>query len=457
MCSGSGRSGDCIFEPSTRLSSATRCRRVTTVHVSATGAAGAQGAGSGGAGGVGATVVADVRLPAGTATLYVEVGTTTGFNGGGAPGPGASDGASAGGRGGGASDLRTCPRTVTVGSCALTGSASDPRLIVAGGGGGGGGAVTGVSASEIGVGGAAGYVGQAGGPAGNGGEAGGGGGTSSAGDSPPAAGPASAGSGGSGGPLSSGGGGGGGWWGGGGGYEAADISGAGGGGSSFGPSGAVFGTSPSNSFPPSVVITPYAPSSSGPAGSAAAPGPTGATGAAGSQGAIGSQGAAGPQGPAGENGEVELVTCATVTKTVTRTLHGVKKKVKVTRHVCSTKMVSGPVTFTTASVDRAVISRLGIVYATSTALRNGGRTRLILSRKRSLRPGHYTLTLTTTRQHHHHTTRQTVTISSLPATRTQARTCRRPMRLRPRPVLNECRPLAAVWSGSAARPRCAPG
>jgi hypothetical protein len=51
---------------------------VTTVHVAATGAAGARGAGSGGVGGVGATVVADVPLPAGTATLYIEVGTTTG-------------------------------------------------------------------------------------------------------------------------------------------------------------------------------------------------------------------------------------------------------------------------------------------------------------------------------------------------------------------------------------------
>jgi hypothetical protein len=185
--------------------------------------------------------------------------------------------------------------------------------------------------------------------------------------------------------------------GGGGGYEAADISGAGGGGSSFGPSGAVFGISPDNSFPASVVIAPYAPSSGSPAGSAA--GPTGATGPA------------GPQGPAGKNGEVELVTCATVTKTVTRKLHGKQKKVKVSSHVCSTKMVSGPVTFTTASIDRAAISRLGFVYATGTALRDGDRTRLILSRESRLRPGHYTLTLTTTREHHHHITRQTVTIN----------------------------------------------
>jgi hypothetical protein len=356
-------------------------------------------------------VVADVPLPAGTATLYIEVGTTTGFNGGGAGGPGASDGASRGGTGGGASDVRTCPRAVTVGSCVLTGSASDPRLIGAGGGGGGGGAVTGVSANEIGVGGLAGYVGQAGGPAGNGGEAGGGGGTSSAGYGPPDAGPANAGSGGSGAPLSSGGGGGGGWWGGGGASEAADISGAGGGGSSFGPSGAVFGISPSTSFPASVVITPYAPASGSPAGSAAAPGSTGATGPAGLQGPTGATGPVGPQGPAGKNGEVELVTCATVTKTVTRKLHGKQKKVKVTSHVCSTKMVSGPATFTSASIDRAAISRLGFVYATGTALRDGDRTRLILSRESRLGPGLYTLTLTTIREHHHHITRQTVTIN----------------------------------------------
>jgi hypothetical protein len=343
-------------------------------------------------------------LPAGTATLYVEVGATSGFNGGGAGGPGASaDGASPGGKGGGASDVRTCPRAVTSGSCALTGSASDPRLIVAGGGGGGGGAVTGVAAGQIGVGGAAGYVGQAGGPPGNGGEAGGGGGTNSGGYSPPdAAVPSSAGSGGSGALLTSGGGGGGGWWGGGGAAEAADISGAGGGGSSFGPSGAVFGIAPDTSFPASVVITPYASSSSGSSGSAGATGPTGATGP---------QGPAGSQGPAGANGQVELVTCTTVTKTVTRTVHGKPKKVKVTSHVCTTKTVSGPVKFTTTSSVRATISRLGVVYATGAAVRDGDRTRLVLNRDSRLRPGQYTLTLTTTDKHHRHSTRQTVTIS----------------------------------------------
>ncbi|MBV8991531.1 MAG: hypothetical protein JO372_23465, partial [Solirubrobacterales bacterium] len=85
-------------------------------------------------GGNGAAVTATVHLPAGTGTLYVEVGTPGGndnlngfggFNGGGASGD-------AGG-GGGASDVRTCSGTVCTDL-----SVNDTRLVVAGGGGGGG-------------------------------------------------------------------------------------------------------------------------------------------------------------------------------------------------------------------------------------------------------------------------------------------------------------------------------
>ena len=86
-------------------------------------------------GGNGAAVTATVALPAGTGTLYVEVGTPGGndnhngfggFNGGG--------GTLFGGGGGGASDVRTCSASVCTDL-----SVNDTRLVVAGGGGGGGG------------------------------------------------------------------------------------------------------------------------------------------------------------------------------------------------------------------------------------------------------------------------------------------------------------------------------
>ena len=41
------------------------------------------------------------------------------------------------------------------------------------------------------------------------------------------------------------------------------------------------------------------------------------------------------------------MTCRAVTKTVTRKIDGERKTVKVTQNVCRTKLVSGPVKFTT--------------------------------------------------------------------------------------------------------------
>jgi uncharacterized repeat protein (TIGR01451 family) len=108
---------------------------VTAVAVTAVGAPG------GNVGGEGAVVTATVPLPAGTTTLYVEVGQpglSTGcpasvaivgaFNGGGF--------SPCGGGGGGASDVRTTS-IATVPDSALT-AANDSRLVVAAGGGGGG-------------------------------------------------------------------------------------------------------------------------------------------------------------------------------------------------------------------------------------------------------------------------------------------------------------------------------
>lgn len=92
------------------------------------------------------------------------------------------------------------------------------------------------------------------------------------------------------------------------------------------------------------------------------------------------------------------MTCTTVTKTIK--VHGKKKK--VTQKKCTTKLISGPITFT-ATASKAALSRGRVIYATGTA--TGSRLRLQLHRR--LRPGRYTLTLTS----HHQTTRQTITIT----------------------------------------------
>jgi len=137
------------------------------------------------------------------------------------------------------------------------------------------------------------------------------------------------------------------------------------------------------------------PANTGPAGPA---GPAGAAGNGtnGAQGAQGPQGAAGPQGPAGQ---VELVTCKSVT-----TGTGKKKK---TVQKCTTKLTSSPVKFTTSgAATTAMISRGRIVYATGTATRSGKQTRLLLSPRRRVGKGRYTLTLT--RGHSHR--RETIAI-----------------------------------------------
>ncbi|MGO9197050.1 MAG: beta strand repeat-containing protein [Acidimicrobiales bacterium] len=106
--------------------------------------------------GQGAEVTATFAPPSGVSTLYLEVGDSSGTNGGG----GNSDYAA---EGGGESAIQTCSNTS--GSCVYSAMpGSDPRLIVAGGGGGGGqssfsgsgtggtGGTAGLSSSETGPG-----------------------------------------------------------------------------------------------------------------------------------------------------------------------------------------------------------------------------------------------------------------------------------------------------------------
>ena len=117
----------------------------------------------------------------------------------------------------------------------------------------------------------------------------------------------------------------------------------------------------------------------GPAGPGGAQGERGAAGANGFNGAAGALGPAGPPGPAGKEGppgKIEIVTCRKV---------GKKQK-------CTTKTVSGTVSFTASSA-RATLSRYGVVYAAGTARDAHGNISLRLISVRKLKPGRYTLTL----------------------------------------------------------------
>jgi hypothetical protein len=103
------------------------------------------------------------------------------------------------------------------------------------------------------------------------------------------------------------------------------------------------------------------------------------------------------------------VTCKTITVTVTKTVHGKRKKVKVKKQRCTTKTVTGPVKFTT-SVARAVLSRGRVTYATGIATINTKHPQLALTTTHKLRAGTYTLTLRWSTKHTNHTTRQHITL-----------------------------------------------
>jgi uncharacterized repeat protein (TIGR01451 family) len=247
-------------------------------------AVGAPGGNIGGTfGGNGAVVTATVpmtALPAGTTTLYVEVGgpgasytpascdssgLAGGFNGGASTNP--LEGCAGGG--GGASDVRTTS-IATVADSALT-PANDSRLVVAGGGGGAGtdlsgtgGNTTGGTAGDTtvtgpGNGGSTNIPAGDSSPGGDGGSGGtqGGNGGGVNGQPPPASTDGSLGQGGT--PYIGGGGGGGGYYGGGaGGWDGVDnISEGGGAGSSFWvPAATSTSMSEDNTGIPEVQITP---------------------------------------------------------------------------------------------------------------------------------------------------------------------------------------------------------
>jgi hypothetical protein len=142
---------------------------------------------------------------------------------------------------------------------------------------------------------------------------------------------------------------------------------------------------------------------SGPTGPTGSPGPAGTNGTTGAQGPAGTNGTTGAQGPAGPRGpagEVELVTCKSVTTG--------KGKHKKTVQKCTTKLTSSPVKFSSArSVIAVVLSRGDVVYATGSAIRASNKTKLLLTPLHYIRKGSYTLTLTRGRNRQ----RETITIA----------------------------------------------
>jgi hypothetical protein len=130
------------------------------------------------------------------------------------------------------------------------------------------------------------------------------------------------------------------------------------------------------------------------------PGPTGASGPLGPTGASGPPGPNGAPGPRGSTGEINLVTC----KTVTVTNHKGKKGRKQTRQQCTTKLISSPVSFPTTA--RATLSRHRVTYAIGTASPTG----LVLHARGVVHAGRYTLTLVYHTAGRRMTSEQTITI-----------------------------------------------
>ena len=119
------------------------------------------------------------------------------------------------------------------------------------------------------------------------------------------------------------------------------------------------------------------------------------------QGPAGQQGATGAQGPAGQ---VELITCKTVTKKV----KGHSRKVQR----CTGKLVSGTVKFTTTgAVVHATLSRRGVVYASGASVPVAGvGALLVLNDTRHLPRGSYLLTLRSRHGHRWVTDRVHITV-----------------------------------------------
>jgi hypothetical protein len=141
-------------------------------------------------------------------------------------------------------------------------------------------------------------------------------------------------------------------------------------------------------------------------------GTTPSAGPPGATGATGPPGPAGPRGPSGAAGKIVLVTCKTVTETVTKVVSGKKRQVKQKVQRCTGRLETGAVRFVVSATNgRATLSRGRTVYATGMSLQTG-RTGsvLLLSEQRILKPGHYTLAVRSRANGHTSIHRATIAI-----------------------------------------------
>ncbi len=102
-------------------------------------------------------------------------------------------------------------------------------------------------------------------------------------------------------------------------------------------------------------------------------------------GPAGSPGSAGPAGARGPGGEVQLVSCTSITRTIR--VRGRNRK--VTQKKCTSKLLTTAPKITLAASDHATLARRRRTYATGTVA--GGR--LLLHAIRPIRPGRYELTI----------------------------------------------------------------
>jgi hypothetical protein len=97
-----------------------------------------------------------------------------------------------------------------------------------------------------------------------------------------------------------------------------------------------------------------------------------------------------------------------VTKTTKK--HGHKHTTKMRQ--CSTRLVSGPVAFTTTGGIQASLTRAHVIYATGKAIPTGqGRWQMMLTPNQALDPGRYTLTLIKSQAKQPILKRETITIT----------------------------------------------
>jgi hypothetical protein len=154
-------------------------------------------------------------------------------------------------------------------------------------------------------------------------------------------------------------------------------------------------TAPTGGNSPAGILTA---SLSGTATSTPSPagGTTGTTGTTGTAGTAGT--GTSESGSSGTTTKTELVTCKPTTKTVAVDGHNQR----MSTEQCTTKLVTAPVVFPSASDETATLSRSSVVYATG----RGNNSRVELSARRTIKPGHYVLALRRGRS----TTRVQVTI-----------------------------------------------